>query len=146
MCSSKHFQTVKQYLGMCMKAKNFMEIAGTMRLISASEGRIRVEFDVTPRMTNPSGTLHGGCTATLIDILTTGACLTTLRQLPGVSVDLHVTYLGAVKEGETVVLDAEVIRAGKTLAFTKADLFLKSTNKIVATGLHTKAFTAVKSA
>ncbi|KAJ1365785.1 hypothetical protein KIN20_026219 [Parelaphostrongylus tenuis] len=145
MCSGKHLQTLKQYLALCMKSKNFMEFAGTVRPISASDGRVRVEFDVEHRMTNPAGTLHGGCTATLIDMFTTCACMTTARGQPGVSVDLHVTYLAAAKEGETVLLDAEVIRTGKTLAFTKADLYLKSSNKMIATGLHTKAFPATQS-
>ncbi|EYC30683.1 hypothetical protein Y032_0004g1715 [Ancylostoma ceylanicum] len=144
MCSSKYLQGLKRYVEMCNKSKNFMHFAGAMRPISASEGRVKVEFDVSQEMLNPVGTLHGGCTATLVDILTTAACMATPRGLPGVSVDLHVTYLAAAKEGETVVIDAEVIRAGKTLAFTKADLIHKASNKIIATGLHTKAFPGAK--
>ncbi|VDO60240.1 unnamed protein product [Heligmosomoides polygyrus] len=140
MCATKYMQSLKHYLEFCNKSKNFMQIAGTMRPISASEGRVKVEFEVTPAMTNPSGTLHGGCTATLVDIMTTAACLTLPRALPGVSVDLHVTYLAAAKEGESVIIDSQVMKSGKTLAFTKADLFLKENNKIIATGLHTKAF------
>ncbi|VDL63868.1 unnamed protein product [Nippostrongylus brasiliensis] len=145
MCSAKHLQTVKQYIELCNKSKNFMQAFGGARPISVSEGRVKVEFEVTHAMTNPWGSLHGGCTATLVDIVTTAALLTTPRQLPGVSVDLHVTYLAAAKEGESVVMDAEVIRIGRSLAFTKADLFLKESNKIIATGLHTKAFPASKS-
>ncbi|PIO56421.1 hypothetical protein TELCIR_22180 [Teladorsagia circumcincta] len=50
------------------------------------------------------------------------------------------SYLAAAREGDSLIMDAEVIKAGKTLAFTRADLILKESNRIVATGLHTKAF------
>lgn len=39
-----------------------------MRVLSAEEGRVKVEFEVTRDLTNPFGTLHGGYTATLVDI------------------------------------------------------------------------------
>ncbi|PIO60542.1 hypothetical protein TELCIR_17959 [Teladorsagia circumcincta] len=78
------------YIGFC--AKSYVVASSThMRPISASEGRVKVEFEVTPAMTNPWGGLHGGCTATLVDVVTTAACLVTPRGKPGVSVDLHVT-------------------------------------------------------
>lgn len=41
------------------------------------------------------------------------------RGHPGVSVDLHVSYLAAAPKGETVVLDSVVTKMGKSLAFTK---------------------------
>nr|CDJ94520.1 Thioesterase superfamily domain containing protein [Haemonchus contortus] len=140
MCATKYLQVAKKYVEMCNKSKNFMQFAGGLRPISVSEGRVKVEFEVTPAMTNPWGGLHGGCTATLVDVVTTLACLVTPRGKPGVSVDLHVTYLAAIREGDTVIMDAEVIKAGKTLAFTRADVILKEGNRIAATGLHTKAF------
>ncbi|KAK6055117.1 hypothetical protein COOONC_07377 [Cooperia oncophora] len=140
MCATKYLQAVKQYIEMCSKSKNFMQFAGGLRPLAVSEGRVKVEFEVTPTMTNPWGGLHGGCTATLVDVVTTAACLVTPRGKPGVSVDLHVTYLAAAREGDSLIVDAEVIKAGKTLAFTRADLILKDKNQIVATGLHTKAF------
>lgn len=39
-----------------------------MRVLSANEGKVKVEFDVTEELTNSIGTLHGGCTATLVDV------------------------------------------------------------------------------
>lgn len=48
--------------------------------------------------------------------------------------------LAAAKLGETIILDAEVIRSGRSIAFTKADLYRKADNTPIATALHTKAF------
>ena len=40
---------------------------------------------------NAGGTLHGGVTATLVDMVSTWALMTTGREVPGVSVDLSVS-------------------------------------------------------
>lgn len=61
------------------------------RVLSVSEGHVKVEMDVTEELLNPPGTLHGGCTATLVDIVTTTALMATERAHPGVSVDLIVS-------------------------------------------------------
>ncbi|KAG2450492.1 hypothetical protein HYH02_004993 [Chlamydomonas schloesseri] len=47
---------------------------------------------VRERVQNRYGTLHGGCTATLVDTLTTAALLT-VSPLPGVSMVLSVNYV-----------------------------------------------------
>ncbi|CAJ0576522.1 unnamed protein product, partial [Mesorhabditis spiculigera] len=139
MASKKYTDLLTKLYKSYQGAESFQRVAGACRVTSVSEGKVRLEFDVEKNMTNPFGTLHGGYTATLIDIATTTALLATERAAPGVSVDLHVSYLGAAKLGETVVLDAEIIKAGRTTAFTKASLFIKDTDKQIATGLHTKA-------
>ena len=53
--------------------------------------------------------------------------------------------LAPAKMGETVILDAEVIKTGRSIAFTEATLSRKSDQVIVATGQHTKAFPSQKS-
>ncbi len=83
------------------------------------------------------GTLHGGFIATLVDSLTTIAVMTTPVGVPGVSVDLSVSYLKAAKIGEKITMDAEVTKVGKTLAFTTASL-VNANGDIVAQGKHIK--------
>ncbi|PAV90956.1 hypothetical protein WR25_12939 isoform A [Diploscapter pachys] len=139
MPNSKHLALVHKFIQTCKNSNNFMRVMGSATPIEVDEDRVKVEFVVDELMTNPHSTLHGGCTATLIDIATTAACLIKRGQ-PGVSVDLHVSYLAAAQKGETVVLDSVVTKMGKSLAFTKADLYRKSDGVRVATGLHTKAF------
>ena len=140
MPAQKYYNIMLKFLELSKNRHGFSKITDTCRLVSAAEGKCSVEFEVDERMSNMFGTLHGGVSASMVDIFTTGALVATPKGAPGVSVDLHMTYLASAKVGETVVLDAEVIRAGKSLAFTKADLKLKHTGKLVATGLHTKAF------
>jgi len=51
--------------------------------------------------------------------------------------------LGAVNIGETIVVDAKVLKAGKMMAFTAAEIYRKSDQKLIAVGHQTKAFPAV---
>ncbi|VDN22595.1 unnamed protein product [Cylicostephanus goldi] len=143
MASSKYLQRLTSFIGTCAKSKDFHQFAGKhtrnlyfvtrmcrsqIRPISATEGHVKVEFEVIPAMLNPAGTLHGGCTATLVDMFTTQACMASPRGLPGVSVDMHITL-------------ARLRRSS-----SQADLINKATDKIIATGLHTKAFPRAKTA
>ncbi|GMT14105.1 hypothetical protein PFISCL1PPCAC_5402, partial [Pristionchus fissidentatus] len=142
MAAKKYVDVMKMFLKLEKGPKNFSSIVNTCRLVKAEEGNVSVEFEVDDRMVNHFGTLHGGCSATMVDVITTGALVATPRGMPGVSVDLHMTYLAAAKLGDTVQLDAEVIRSGKSMAFTKASLYRKPEMTLIATGLHTKAFPA----
>ncbi|KAE9547761.1 hypothetical protein FO519_009027 [Halicephalobus sp. NKZ332] len=125
--SAKYLSIVKELLKSYKDVKNFQRVAGGCRVLEVTEGKVKVEFDVTEELTNPFGTLHGGCTSTLVDILTTQALIATPKMQPGVTVDLNVSCLAAAKLGETVILDAEVIRSGRSIAFTKASLYLMTT-------------------
>lgn len=54
-------------------------------------------------------TLHGGCTATLIDTVGSAA-LITVSTRSGVSLNISTTYLAAMPAGEDVEIDARVVR------------------------------------
>jgi len=138
--STKYLSLIKELLKSYKDVKNFQRVAAGCRVLDVSEGKVKVEFEVTEDLTNPFGTLHGGCTSTLVDIITTQALLATPKMLPGVTVDLNVSCLAAAKLGETIIIDAEVIRSGRSLAFTKASLYRKTDMTPIATALHTKAF------
>lgn len=63
-----------------------------MKVLSAGDGNIKAEFTVTEEHTNSAGSLHGGCTATLIDSISSFALMTDkINNLPGVSVDLNIS-------------------------------------------------------
>ena len=47
-------------------------------------------------------------------------------------------YMNAAKIGEDVLITAQVLKQGKTLAFASVDLINKSTGKVIAQGRHTK--------
>lgn len=62
-----------------------------VELVSASPGKVVCQMKVEEEHTNRGGTLHGGLTATLVDVISTAALMYTERGAPGVSVDMNIT-------------------------------------------------------
>ena len=142
--SGKYFEKISAlYKGYAI-TKSFNRHGGMCRLISADEGSVKVEFDVLEEHTNSMGTLHGGLTASLIDLVTTTAILSSKRSEKGVSVDLHVIYMAPAKIGDTIIVSANVVKFGNKIAFTTADLIRKKDDILIAKGVHTKAFPTLK--
>ena len=64
-----------------------------MNIIEAGGGRCICELTVSEEHQNRGGMLHGGMTATLVDIVSSGALMTNENTPPGVSVDLAVSLV-----------------------------------------------------
>jgi len=62
-----------------------------VKVLSAAQGKVVCELRVEEEHTNRGGTLHGGLTATLVDIISTTAIMCSDRGAPGVSVDMNIT-------------------------------------------------------
>ncbi|KAJ2454840.1 hypothetical protein EV183_001259 [Coemansia sp. RSA 2336] len=107
-----------------------------MNLLSAEIGRVRGEVEVTKDYLNAIGGTHGGWLSTLVDVGGSLAIATHGFTTTGVSTDLSVSFLSPSGEGSNIVFDAQVLKLGRTLAYTRVDIF--SGEKMVATGHHTK--------
>uniref|UniRef100_A0A5F8HB85 Acyl-coenzyme A thioesterase 13 n=2 Tax=Monodelphis domestica TaxID=13616 RepID=A0A5F8HB85_MONDO len=125
-------------LQVLLKSRGFDGVLQKVTLLSASPGKVVCEMKVEEEHTNLLGTLHGGLTATLVDVISTVAFLNTERGAPGVSVDMNITYLSSAKLGEEILIAAHVLKQGKTLGFATVDLTNKITGKLLAQGRHTK--------
>ena len=62
-------------------------------VLSASPGKVVCGLRVEEEHTNRGGTLHGGLTATLVDVISTMAIMYSERGSPGVSVDMNITWV-----------------------------------------------------
>lgn len=60
-------------------------------MIEAANGRCVCELKVAEEHQNRGGSLHGGMTSTLVDMVSTSALMTNDNTGPGVSVDLSVS-------------------------------------------------------
>ncbi|XP_074843687.1 acyl-coenzyme A thioesterase 13 isoform X2 [Carettochelys insculpta] len=109
-----------------------------MTVLSAAPGKVVCEMKVEEEHTNRGGTLHGGLTATLVDVVSTAALLYTERGMPGVSVDMNITYMSPAKIGEELLITAQILKQGRRLAFASVDVTVKGTGKLIAQGRHTK--------
>lgn len=100
-----------------------------VRLESATPGppaRATFRMLVTPSMTNALNNLHGGCAATIIDILTSIPVMAVgtpgVFQYGGVSRNLNVTYLRPVPVHTEIRVVCEVTQIGKRLALLRAEI------------------------
>ncbi|KAM6974704.1 acyl-coenzyme A thioesterase 13 [Tautogolabrus adspersus] len=136
--ASMTLNSLKQLVKAMLDTPGFDRVLSKVNILSASPGKLVCEMRVEEEHTNRGGTLHGGLTATLVDVISTVAILNTERAAPGVSVDMNITYMSAAKIGEDVLITAQVLKQGRTLAFASVDLTNKATGKIIAQGRHTK--------
>lgn len=60
-------------------------------VLSTCPGKVVCQMRVEEEHTNRWGTLHGGLTATLVDVISTLAIMNSERGAPGVSVDMNIT-------------------------------------------------------
>lgn len=114
-----------------------------MKILTSGEGQLTAELEIQHEDVNRRGTLHGGLTTTIVDIMSSLAFLSSRSvdetAFPGVSVDLNVSFLAPVAKGETILVTAKTLRQGKNLAFMSVDIMNKTRDKMAAIGKHVLA-------
>lgn len=107
-----------------------------MRLVDISPGEAVIKIEMRDDLQQPSGVLHGGVTATLIDTAMAFAVRTHLADHEyTATIDLTVHYLRPHTTG-AATCTAKVVRAGKRI-FTVSAEVENENGKLIATGLST---------
>eukprot|EP00434_Breviolum_minutum_P042052 symbB.v1.2.037411.t1/scaffold5517.1/size26243/2 len=112
-----------------------------VRCKAKEPNRMVFSLKVGPKHINALQTMHGAFAMLLLDVLTTLTVMN-LGMKPSVSVNMAGQYQGAAKLGEELVMDCQIEKAGKSLAYLS--MTIKSGDKIVFTGQHTKMFLSAK--
>lgn len=107
-----------------------------VRPVEFSDERVAFEMPVAEEAFNPSGNLHGGAIATLVDITAgTAAALGSTTFEPGkntlVTADMHLRYLGRAT-GEMIRATAHVVRSGNQLVVVECEVRDTSSDKLIA--------------
>ena len=108
-----------------------------LTVISSTPGHVRCKMPVTREKTNRYGTLHGGCTATLVDVIGTSAIFSVSPE-SGVSLHISVDYLSPAPAGKNVIIDSRVVRVGRTIAVANVIVSSEETGSVLAQGRHLK--------
>jgi acyl-coenzyme A thioesterase 13 len=91
-------------------------------LLEVGEGYTKASFTVRKDMTNPMGIMHGGVTAGIIDevmgVTTFGLGLDFFYP----TIDLQVSYFAPAREGEEVIVEAQVLKKGRTIIHLEATM------------------------
>ena len=130
---------VRQRLQAFLEMGGFDKSLAGLQIISAESGRARLRIVVEKPVQNLGGNLHGGAIATLVDDAGTIAIMTADKDgRPGVTTDLNVSYFSAGRAGEAVLIDAEVLKVGRTMAYVSVDLLREKDGVKIAQGRMTK--------
>lgn len=113
----------------------FAKLIG-MRLTGIRPNEAVIEIEMRDDLRQPSGVMHGGVTATLIDTAMAFAVRTYLTDTePTATIDLTVHYLRPHVEGKAICT-ASVVRPGKRIFTVSAEVHNEQ-GKLIATGLST---------
>jgi acyl-coenzyme A thioesterase 13 len=108
-----------------------------LTVLSSSPGHVRCLMPVTREKTNRYGTLHGGCIATLVDVIGTSSIFSVSPE-SGVSLHISVDYLSPAPAGKNVVIDSKVVRVGRTIAVANVVVESEGDGRVLAQGRHLK--------
>lgn len=113
----------------------FAKLIG-MRLVSLKPDEAQISIEMRDDLRQPSGVLHGGVTATLIDTAMAFAVRTRIpMEEATATIDLTIHYLRPHLNG-TFICTAKNVRAGKRIFTVSAEVHNEE-GKLIATGLST---------
>ncbi len=125
----------KQRATAALESLPFARLMG-MRLVDIRPNEAEIAIEMRDDLRQPSGVLHGGVTATIIDTAMAFAVRTHLADTEfSATIDLTVHYLRPHTSG-TFTCTAKVVRAGKRIFTVSADVENED-GKLIATGLST---------
>jgi len=107
-----------------------------MKLIALHTDEAVIGLEMRADLRQPSGVMHGGVTASLIDTAMAFAVRTRLpRDEATATIDLTIHYLRPVTDGK-IICTAKTVRGGKRIFTVSADVHNEE-GKLIATGLST---------
>ncbi|KAF4349069.1 hypothetical protein G4B88_029038 [Cannabis sativa] len=101
-------------------------------------GRIICSLTVPTRLLKGDNSLHGGATATMVDLIGSAVLYTHGVPASGVSVEINISYLDSAYAGEEIEVEAKTLLLGKAIGVVSVELRKKNTGKIIAHGRHSK--------
>ena len=125
----------KQRAAKSLNELPFARLIG-MELVDIRPNEAVIKIEMRDDLRQPSGVLHGGVTATLIDTAMAFAVRTHLADEEfTATIDLTVHYLRPHIEGP-IFCTARIVRAGKRIFTVNADVE-NGEGKLIATGIST---------
>ncbi len=95
------------------------------RLTTLSPGHCELELDFRPELSQQHGYFHGGIVGALADTAGGYAAFTLMPADASVLTVEYKLNLMAPADGECLIARGEVLRAGKTLVITRAELYVR---------------------
>ena len=125
----------REFAANALHSLPFSKLIG-MKLVDLRPDEAVLSIEMRDDLRQPSGVLHGGVTATLIDTAMAFAVRTRLEMTEATAtIDLTVHYLRPHLTG-VFTCTAKIVRAGKRIFTVSADVHNEE-GKLIATGIST---------
>jgi len=112
------------------------------KIVAATKGTAVARLTLEKNHVNSRGTIHGAVTAAIVDWSGGLAIATHGLEKTGLSIDIHVTYIGGAQIGETIEIESTANKVGRSVAFTTIRIYKVdaegNVGAMVATASHTK--------
>ncbi|XP_061764515.1 acyl-coenzyme A thioesterase 13 isoform X3 [Nerophis ophidion] len=82
--ASVSLNTLKQMMRILAECSGFDRVMSKVDVLAVTPGKVVCELRVEEEHTNRLGTMHGGLTATLVDVISTLAIMNSERGAPGI--------------------------------------------------------------
>jgi len=107
------------------RRQSFLQTLGA-RLLSVAPGEVALEADLTPALRQQHGAGHAGVSFTLGDVAAGYAALTLMPEGRDVMTSEMKIHLLRPALGEVLIARGSVIKAGRRLVVTRADIFART--------------------
>ena len=129
---------IQQFIDNQKNVKTFDKVCQHVTVISAGDGNVKTSMPVMEEHLNGYGTLHGGCIASLVDLISTFGFASSEDGKTGVSVNMSISYIGAARLGDVITIESTALKQKGYIRF--ADIIITNQDgKMIAKASHTKA-------
>ncbi|KAJ1692198.1 hypothetical protein LUZ63_008896 [Rhynchospora breviuscula] len=108
-----------------------------LKVLVAQPRRLLCSLTVPPRLLNTGKFMHGGATASLVDLVGSAVFYTAGVETRGAPLEMSIAYLDAAFADEEIDIEAKVLRTGKAVGVATVEL-RKKNGKIIAHARYTK--------
>lgn len=118
-----------------LRGEGFVDHVGPFYVRPMSSGYRAFAFRAEPKHANLIGLVHGGMLMTMADRALGVAAWDAAGGRPCVTVQFDTQFLSAVKMGEFVELEPQIVRATRSLVFVRGDLMVGDRIAAAANGV-----------
>lgn len=119
-----------------------LKLVSTTAPSPTTNASVTFSYTCQPDHCNRLRSLHGGCISTLFDYCTTIPFVLVNKpgfwEFLGVSRTLNVSFLRPVPSGEEVLIESEIVQAGKKMATLRGVMKRRRDSVVVAVAEHGK--------
>lgn len=90
-------------------------------VVEYSEDNMKIKLDISPKLLNANGTLHGGVHASMLDLVIGGFIMIRAKS-PIATINFNVNYLKSLKQG-VIFADATIIHEGYRTAIAEGTVY-----------------------